>query len=104
MAKTYYGYVKRDVADQTDWSAITKSMNDMLTTEAKRREDKKADIDKASREFGKVLSDSEGSSYMSLNEFWLDGANSIQEARRMQDTLLKSGRLNYKDYIAQDKT
>ena len=101
MAKTYYGYVKRDVADQTDWSAITKSMNDMLTTEAKRREDKKADIDKASREFGKVLSDSEGSSYMSLNEFWLDGANSIQEARRMQDTLLKSGRLNYKDYIAQ---
>lgn len=101
MAKTYYGYVKRDVADQTDWSAITQSMNNMLTTEAKRREDKKADIDQASREFGKVLSDSEGSSYMSLNEFWLDGANSIQEARRMQDTLLKSGRLNYKDYIAQ---
>ena len=101
MAKTYYGYVKRDVADQTDWSAITKSMNDMLTTEAKRREDKKGAIDQASREFGKVLTNAPGSSHRTLNEFWLDGANTIQEARRMQDTLLKSGKLNYKDYIAQ---
>ena len=101
MAKTYYGYVKRDVADQTDWSAITKSMNDMLTTEAKRREDKKVAIDQASREFGKVLTNAPGSSHRTLNEFWLDGANTIQEARRMQDTLLKSGKLNYKDYIAQ---
>ena len=101
MAKTYYGYVERDVANQTDWSAITKSMNDMLTTEAKRREDKKKAIDQASREFGKVLTDAEGSSHTGLNEFWLDGANTIQEARRMQDTLLKSGALKYKDYIAQ---
>lgn len=101
MAKTYYGYVERDVANQTDWSAITKSMNDMLTTEAKRREDKKGAIDQASREFGKVLTDAEGSSHTGLNEFWLDGANTIQEARRMQDTLLKSGALKYKDYIAQ---
>ena len=101
MAKTYYGYVERDVANQTDWSAITKSMNDMLTTEAKRREDKKGAIDQASREFGKVLTDAEGSSHTGLNEFWLDGANTIQEARRMQDTLLKSGALKYKDYISQ---
>ena len=67
MAKTYYGYVERDVANQTDWSAITKSMNDMLTTESKRREDKKGAIDQASREFGKVLTNAPGSSHRTLN-------------------------------------
>jgi len=101
MAKTYVGYVKRDVESQTDWSAITKNMTDMLKVEGTRREEKKANIDKASSEFGKVLSDAEGSGHQGLNEFWLEGAHGIQEARRMQDKLLKSGLLNYKDYISQ---
>ena len=101
MAKSYYGYVKRDVENETNWAAITKSMNDMLSAEGKRRETKKADIDKASREFGEVLTNAEGSSHQGLSDFWLDGANSIQETRRMQDQLLKSGKLKYKDYISQ---
>ena len=90
MAKSYYGYVKRDVENETNWAAITKSMNDMLSAEGKRRETKKADIDKASREFGEVLTNAEGSSHQGLSDFWLDGANSIQETRRMQDQLLKN--------------
>ena len=101
MAKSYYGYVKRDVENETNWAAITKSMTDMLSAEGKRREDKKADIDKASREFGQVLTDAEGSSHQGLSDFWLDGANNIQESRRMQDQLLKSGALKYRDYVSQ---
>jgi len=101
MAKTYYGYVKRDVENQVDWSAITKSMVDTLDTEYKRREEKKEAIDKASTQFGQTLSDAEGSSHLGLNEFWLNSANSVQEMRRIQDDLLKRGLLDYKSYIKQ---
>ncbi len=87
MAKSYYGYVKRDVENQVDWASITKEMVSTLEQEQVRREKKKADIDKASREFGKVLTDAEGSSHKALNEFWLDSSSSIQELRRMQDDL-----------------
>ena len=101
MAKTYYGYVKRDVENQVDWSAITKSMVDTLDTEYKRREEKKEAIDKASTQFGQTLSGAEGSSHLGLNEFWLNSANSVQEMRRIQDGLLKRGLLDYKSYIKQ---
>lgn len=101
MAKSYYGYVKRDVENQVDWASITKEMVSTLEQEQVRREKKKADIDKASREFGKVLTDAEGSSHKALNEFWLDSSSSIQELRRMQDDLLKRGLLDYKSYVAQ---
>lgn len=101
MAKSYYGYVKRDVENQVDWASITKEMVSTLEEEQVRREKKKADIDKASREFGKVLTDAEGSSHKALNEFWLDSSSSIQELRRMQDDLLKRGLLDYKSYVAQ---
>ena len=101
MAKSYYGYVKRDVENQVDWASITKEMVTTLEEEQTRREKKKADIDKASREFGKVLTDAEGSSHKALNEFWLDSSSSIQELRRMQDDLLKRGLLDYKSYVSQ---
>ena len=55
MAKSYYGYVKRDVENQVDWASITKEMVTTLEEEYSRREKKKEDIDKASREFGKIL-------------------------------------------------
>jgi len=101
MAKSYYGYVKRDVENQVDWASITKEMVTTLEEEYSRREKKKEDIDKASREFGKILTDAEGSSHKALNEFWLDSTNSIQELRKMQDDLLKKGLLDYKSYVAQ---
>ena len=101
MAKTYFGYVKRDVESQVDWATITKEMVGTLEAEKTRREKKKADIDKASREFGKVLTEAEGSTHKGLNEFWLDSSNSIQELRRIQDDLLKKGLLDYKSYVAQ---
>lgn len=101
MAKSYYGYVKRDVENQVDWASITKEMVTTLEEEYSRREKKKEDIDKASREFGKILTDAEGSSHKALNEFWLDSSSSIQELRRMQDDLLKRGLLDYKSYVAQ---
>ena len=101
MAKTYAGYVKREVANEIDWSSIGSGISDMLLDERKAREDKKKEIDDASREFSKVLTEAEGSGHTGLNQFFLDGANSIQEVRLMQDKLLRSGELRLKDYNIQ---
>ena len=101
MAKTYVGYVKREVANEIDWSSIGSGISDMLLAEKKSREDKKKEIDDASREFSKVLTEAEGSGHTGLNQFFLDGANSIQEVRLMQDRLLRSGKLRLKDYNIQ---
>lgn len=101
MAKTYVNYVKREVANEIDWASIGSGISDMLLDERKAREDKKKDIDDASREFSKVLTEAEGSGHTGLNQFFLDGANSIQEVRLMQDKLLRSGELRLKDYNIQ---
>ena len=101
MAKTYVGYVKREVANEIDWASIGSGISDMLLAEKKSREDKKKEIDDASREFSKVLTEAEGSGHTGINQFFLDGANSIQEVRLMQDRLLRSGQLRLKDYNVQ---
>lgn len=101
MAKTYVGYVKREVANEIDWASIGSGISDMLLAEKKAREDKKKEIDDASREFSKVLTEAEGSEHTGINQFFLDGANSIQEVRLMQDRLLRSGKLRLKDYNIQ---
>lgn len=101
MAKTYVGYVKREVANEIDWASIGSGISDMLLEERDAREAKKKEIDDASREFAKVLTDAEGSEHTGINQFFLDGANSIQEVRLMQDRLLRSGQLRLKDYNVQ---
>lgn len=101
MAKTYAGYVKREVANEIDWSSIGSGISDMLLEERDARETKKKEIDDASREFSKVLTEAEGSEHTGINQFFLDGANSIQEVRLMQDRLLRSGQLRLKDYNVQ---
>lgn len=101
MAKTYVGYVKREVANEIDWASIGSGISDMLLEEKNAREAKKKAIDDASREFAKVLTDAEGSEHTGINQFFLDGANSIQEVRLMQDRLLRSGQLRLKDYNIQ---
>ena len=101
MAKTYVGYVKRDVANEINWASIGSGISDMLLEEKDARETKKKAIDDASREFSKVLTEAEGSAHTGINQFFLDGANSIQEVRLMQDRLLRSGQLRLKDYNVQ---
>lgn len=99
MAGTYFKYAERNAQDQINWAEVGKNMSDMLLEEARIREEKKAAIDKASREFGEVLSNAPTGDYDAGNTFALDYANSAQEIRLMQDRLLKSGQLSVKDYL-----
>jgi hypothetical protein len=99
MAGTYFKYAERNAQDQINWAEVGKNMSDMLLEEARIREEKKAAIDQASREFGEVLANAPTGDYDAGNTFALDYANSAQEIRLMQDRLLKSGQLSVKDYL-----
>jgi hypothetical protein len=99
MAGTYYGYAERNASDEINWSQIGKNLTDMLSTETKIREEKKAAIDKASREYGETLANAPQGEHQGINQWALTYADSAQQARLMQDRLLKSGQLKPKDYM-----
>ena len=98
MAKTYYGYKERDAESQINWAEVGKNFSDMLSEEAKVREDKKAAIDEATREYQKTLNEVPQGNDQSLRTWSLKFASNAQEQMLMQERLLKSGLLKPKDY------
>lgn len=101
MAKTYYKFAERSADSQINWSEVGKNVTDMLNTEATIREEKKAAIDEASRQYGEVLANAPTGDFKPANEWVLDYANDAAQMRLMQDRLLKSGRLSLRDYTIQ---
>ena len=95
---TYYKYAERQADSYVNWAEVGKNLSDMLSTENKLREEKKAAIDKASRDFGEELANAPTGEHQGLNGWTLDYASDAQQARLMQDRLLKSGQLKLKDY------
>lgn len=96
---TKYGYVKRDPQDtQLNWSQIATDVTDMLQNEVKVREEKKAAIDQATRDYQEILNNVPQGENTQLNEFSLNAAEKLQKQMLMQETLLKSGQLNPKQY------
>ena len=96
---TYYGYKERSAEDQINWNAIGKSMTDTLLAEQKRRDELKAQIDKASVEFGKTLSDAPQGEHKGMSEYSINYAANAQDFQLMQLRLLKAGKLKLKDYL-----
>jgi len=96
---TYYKYAERSAEDYVDWGAIGKTMSDTLLKEQANRDKMKADIDKASREFGEVLSNAPQGSHRGLNEYAQEFGSNAQEYQLMQLKNLKAGKLSLKDYL-----
>jgi hypothetical protein len=101
MAKTFYKYAERSAESQINWAEVGKNVTEMLSTEAALREEKKAAIDEASRQFGNVLSNAPQGDFQSANEWTLNFANDAAQQRLIQDRLLKSGRMDLRDYTVQ---
>jgi len=99
MANTYYKYVDREVDSQVNWAEIGKSMTDMLSNEAKVREDKKAALDQATRDELKVLADQPTGQSESARAMAIKYGDNASQYLRMQDQLLKSGQLKLSDYM-----
>ena len=98
---TYYGYAEREAEDNIDWSVVGSDITKMLQEEVTRRDALKKELDDASREFGKVLSEAPTGTHRGANNFLTGYASDASQARLMQDRLLKSGNLKVKDYLLQ---
>jgi|DEB0MinimDraft_10_1074344.scaffolds.fasta_scaffold03253_2 hypothetical protein len=96
---TYYKYAERSAEDYVDWGAIGKTMSDTLLKEQQNRDKMKADIDKASNEFGEVLSNAPQGDHRGLNEYSQEFASNAQQYQLMQLRNLKAGKLSLKDYL-----
>jgi hypothetical protein len=95
---TYFKYAERNASSDVNWFEIGKNLTDALKKEADVREEKKAAIDKASREYGEILANAPTGDSKDMNEWALKFASDAQQARLLQDRLLKSGQLKLKDY------
>lgn len=95
---TFYKYAERNVADRVDWSTIGKNFTGMLQEEADLREKKKADIQKATEDTLKTLSENPTGLDRGVNENILNYSTQSQEYLLMMNRLLKSGQLDPKDY------
>lgn len=93
-----YGYVERDATSYVDWGAIGKNLSDMLLTEKKTREDKKAAIDKESRDIMKTLSEAPQGDHTGINEMALKFGDDGQKYMLTLNRLLKSGNLDLREY------
>ena len=101
MAKTFYGYAEREAGSYVDWSQIGKDITDMLQEEVVRRETLKKELADASTAYGEVLSNAPTGLHEGANDAIISFADNAQQARLMQDRLLKSGQLKVKDYLLQ---
>jgi hypothetical protein len=98
MAKTYFKAQPTAAETQINWAEVGKNFSDMLTEEARVREEKKAAIDEASRQYQQTLNDVEQGQSATANQWWLTAAGEMQQQMLMQDRMLKSGALNPRDY------
>lgn len=95
---TYYKYAERSATSQVNWAEIGKNLTDTLQEENRIREEKKAAIEEATRQYGLKLEKSPQGEDTTLNQWGLDFAGDAQEARLLQDRLLRQGKLKLRDY------
>jgi hypothetical protein len=95
---TYYKYAERSADSQVNWAEVGKSISDMLKEETAIREQKKAAIDQATREFQKTLENAPQGQFQDGNKFTNDYAHSMMEQQMIDNRLLKSGQMKLQDY------
>jgi murein DD-endopeptidase MepM/ murein hydrolase activator NlpD len=95
---TYYKYAEREADSYVDWGAIGKSMSDMLLEKDKIRNEKRAALDEASRQFGEVLANAPQGEHVGARQQALEYASNAAQFMRMQDILLKSGQMDLRSY------
>lgn len=95
---TKVGYIRQDPTEAINWAEVGANFSGILKEEARVREEKKTEIDRATREMERVLKDSPMGDSKNMNEWSLKYASDAQQQLLMVNTLLKSGQLKPKDY------
>jgi hypothetical protein len=95
---TYYKYAERNADSQVNWAEVGKGISDMLKQETTIREQKKAAIDQATREFQQTLENAPQGQFQDANKFTNDYAHSMMEQQMIDNRLLKSGQMKLQDF------
>ena len=95
---TYYKYAERSADSQVNWAEVGKGISDMLADEVKIREEKKAEIDKNTRDFQQTLQTAPQGQFQDANKFTNDYAHSMMEQQMIDTKLLKAGKMKLQDY------
>ena len=96
---TKIGYVGRDASEQINWAEVGSNFSGILKEEARVREEKKAEIDRATREAMNSYKNTVTGDSANMNTWALKGGGGAQQQLLMANSLLKSGQLKPKDYI-----
>jgi len=94
-----YGYKESGEEGYVNWAEAAKGFTDMLATENKRREDKKAAYDAEDRELANKLANPEYGQYKDGNDFISNYVDNMTKQRLIDSKLFKAGYLKEKDYV-----
>jgi hypothetical protein len=99
MAGTYYGYAERNADAYVDWREVGQYTTDMLDETIKVRQEKKDALDKATRDALKQIADTPIGAHASARKAALEMADTVSKNLLIQEKLMKSGKLDPKDYL-----
>ena len=95
---TKIGYVQQEPTARINWAEVGANFTTMLNEEARIREEKKAEIDRATREQINVLQNMPTGDSKTMSEWALKYGGNAQSYLLMLNAALKSGRLKPTDY------
>lgn len=97
---TAFGYVEREADSYVNWADVGRDMSNTIDDIQRVREEKKALIEKTYREDLKFIQDNPSGEHETLRAWSLGVAQSSAEMMRLQNTLLKQGKLNLPNYLS----
>lgn len=96
---TYFGYVEREADSYVNWADVGRDMSNTIDDIQRVREEKKALIEKTYREDLKFIQDNPSGEHETMNAWSLGVAQSSAEMMRLQNTMLKQGKLSLPNYL-----
>lgn len=97
---TYFNYVEREADSYVNWADVGRDMSNTIDDIQRVREEKKALIEKTYREDLKFIQDNPTGEHENLRTWALNMGQSSAEMMRLQNTLLKQGKLNLNNYLS----
>lgn len=96
---TYFNYVEREADSYVNWADVGRDMSNTIDDIQRVREEKKALIEKTYREDLKFIQDNPSGEHETMNSWSLGVAQSSAEMMRLQNTMLKQGKLSLPNYL-----
>ncbi len=96
---TFYKYAERQAGGQVNWAGLGVDMAQTLNAEEQIREQKRGAIDDATNKLMEQLAAAPKGEALDGNKFVTDYSDNATQSLLIQHKLLKSGKLNPKDYM-----